>query len=117
HALWQGALVALLLAILLRVTRRASAALRYALSCIALAVAFGLAGTTAWSVSADWAEHRACWSAAALPGAAVTERCAGHGVLKPEHTERYEALARGVRPRPSYAAALRLTEPLGWAAA
>ena len=36
HFLWQGAVVAILLAVALRLARRSSAAVRYALGCMAL---------------------------------------------------------------------------------
>jgi bla regulator protein blaR1 len=52
HFLWQGALVAALLAGIVRLLRGRSPALRYALSCGALATMLALPIATAWSLAA-----------------------------------------------------------------
>jgi bla regulator protein blaR1 len=58
HFLWQGALVAALLAGIVRLLRGRSPALRYALSCGALAVMLALPVATAWSLAGRTAEGR-----------------------------------------------------------
>jgi bla regulator protein blaR1 len=50
HALWQGAIIAALLAAGLGLLSRRSAALRYGLACAALALVFAMAVGTAWQL-------------------------------------------------------------------
>jgi beta-lactamase regulating signal transducer with metallopeptidase domain len=72
HFLWQGALVAALLAGIVRLFRGRSPALRYALSCGALATMLALPVATAWSLAArrsdaSPASRRATTASAATP--------------------------------------------------
>lgn len=79
HSIWQAALVAAGLALLLRIVPVAMTRLRVAAASGALLVVLGLAAATWLALHTDWREHDACWSSRVHASAHPTA-CASHGV-------------------------------------
>lgn len=85
NSLWQVAVVAGVLAVLLRLVRHREPELRYGLASAALAVAVALPLMTGGRVLSEWREHQACWVLAeggATYQALGEAGCLGHGVSK-----------------------------------
>lgn len=79
HSLWQGALVAGGLALVLRFVPGARARLRAAISWGALLLVIGLAGATWALVDTEWRGHAACWESEDY-ARAHAGLCASHAV-------------------------------------
>lgn len=90
HSLWQAALVAGGLALVLRIVPGAMPRVRTAAAAAALALLIALGAATWTGLYADWRQHAACWQSGeyALEHPAV---CMSHGVTPPE-----SAQARGL---------------------
>src|SRR5581483_11635717 len=90
HFLWQGAVVALLLAGYLRLLRPRSANARYLTACAALPVMAACPGLTWLGTHAAQSRDR---SEASLPGRAASAGCASGAVLGPAGSTLHGGLA------------------------
>lgn len=98
HSLWQGALVAGGLALVLRFVPCAMPRVRTAAAATALSLLIALGAATWTGLHADWRQHAACWRSGeyAVEHPAV---CMSHGVTPPESARtRGLAKRRGVVP-------------------
>lgn len=79
HSLWQAALVAGALVLVLWIVPPAMTRLRTASASVALVIVLGLAAAVGLGLAADWRQHTVCWESAdyALERPAT---CASHGV-------------------------------------
>jgi beta-lactamase regulating signal transducer with metallopeptidase domain len=102
HLVWQGALVATLLAAALALTQGRSGNLRYALSCLALGVLLALGAVTAARTYRASASQPASVSAAASTSALTPGLAFAHApstVARPNRIQALVRTANGVLPR------------------
>lgn len=98
HSLWQAALVAGVLVVVLRIVPTAMTRIRSATASGALAIVLVLAVAVGLGLAADWWQHTACWESGEY-ALAQPATCASHGVTPPaDAVVRKSSGARAVMP-------------------
>lgn len=121
HSLWQGALVACALALMLRIVPGTMTRLRSAFASGALALMLGLVMAVWFGLATDWWQHEACWQSARFAGQHPAT-CASHGVSPPvevsvDKASKPSAVLPWVRLSPGPASLVQRAGPLALTAA